>query len=179
MIVDGILLGIEYKMRKNHLVCPKSWLASNVLILSALVCYFFIPDSYLTLGVVVTLIALTYIFEFYIFCCERELGEAKNFKLFQQEQNIVSESLFLNLQQSHASDTDLSEKESHKSPAKEKEKDKEFVFEVSNLDESIANTTIASKYSGNPFEPKRRTRKFKSPQLNPQVTGDSWHIPTN
>lgn len=74
MIVDGILLGIEYKMRKNYLVCPKSWLASNVLILSALVCYFFIPDSYLTLGAVVMLIVLTYVFEFYTFYCEKELG---------------------------------------------------------------------------------------------------------
>lgn len=61
IIVDGLLLGIEYKLRKKHLVCPSNWLASNILILLALTGFFFIPDSFLTLAVVMLLVVLAFI----------------------------------------------------------------------------------------------------------------------
>ena len=78
MIVDGLLLGIEYKLRRKHLVCPKNWLASNIFILAALVCFYFIPDSFLTLGVVMVLVILAFVCEIYMFCCEKGLDHTKH-----------------------------------------------------------------------------------------------------
>ena len=48
----------------------------------------------------------------------------------------------------------------------------DFVFKVSNIEDN-ANETKTSKFSTiNPFEPKRRTRKFKQAQQ----TGSSWNM---
>ena len=69
MIVDGLLLWVEYRLRKKYLVCPRNWLASNIFILSALVCFYFIPDSFITLAVVMILVILALACEFYMFCC--------------------------------------------------------------------------------------------------------------
>ena len=69
MIVDGLLLWVEYRLRKKYLTCPRNWLASNIFILSALVCFYFIPDSFLTLAVVMILVILAFVCEFYMFWC--------------------------------------------------------------------------------------------------------------
>ena len=60
MIADGILIFVEYKMRKE-LLCPKIWLGSNLSILLALICFYFVPDSFLTLGFVMFFVILTLI----------------------------------------------------------------------------------------------------------------------
>lgn len=97
LIVDIILILLEYKLRRKQLVCPRAWLVSNILIWSALVCYFFVPDSFLTIGLVITLVILAFVFEIYQFCKEKSLDESKHIQLFEQEQNIVSDGHFWNL----------------------------------------------------------------------------------
>lgn len=57
VIVDAILIVVEYNQRKKVLVCPKTWLAQHFLILGSLLCFFFVPDSFLTIGIVIALIS--------------------------------------------------------------------------------------------------------------------------
>ena len=73
LIVDIILILIEFKLRKKHLVCPIAWLVSHILMWSALVSYFFVPDSYLTIALVMVLVILAFVFELYQFFKEKGL----------------------------------------------------------------------------------------------------------
>jgi len=74
MIADLILLLIEYSLRKDNLLCPKAWLASQLLLLTALIAFYYIPDSFLTLGITMTLTLLAYAFEIYYFTQEKKLS---------------------------------------------------------------------------------------------------------
>jgi len=98
LVVDIILILVEYNLRKKHLVCPRAWLVSNILMWAALISIFFIPDSYLTIGIVITLVILAFVFEIYQFCKEKELEEQKHVHLFEQEQNISSDGHFWKLE---------------------------------------------------------------------------------
>jgi uncharacterized membrane protein len=150
MIVDGLLMGVEYTLRQKQLVCPRSWLASNIFILVALVSYYFIPDSYLTLGIVSVFVVLALVFEIYQFCCEKEIEQSKHIEMFEEEQNLAV-GHFWNLEpQEHKnnSELDLSEK---MNPQKETPNKGDYVFEVSKIDDEPINVTQASGFSTNPF----------------------------
>ena len=97
LIVDIILIMLEYKLRRKQLVCPRAWLVSNILMWAALTSYYFVPDSFLTIGLVITLVILSFGFEIYHFCKEKGLEEYKHIELFEQEQNIVTDGHFWNL----------------------------------------------------------------------------------
>ena len=48
MMVDLILLIVEYRLRKRQLINATIWLLSNIFIYLALIFFYFIPDSFLT-----------------------------------------------------------------------------------------------------------------------------------
>jgi hypothetical protein len=50
ILTDALLLGVEYCLRSKSLICPKNWLMSNILCLTSLGIYFFLPDSVLSLA---------------------------------------------------------------------------------------------------------------------------------
>ena len=92
--------------------------------------------------------------------------------MFEQEQNIITDGHFWNLEQKNHSEVEINEKEQTRNAPS-----KDLVFEASNIDGDDhlghsnlgqtkttvfqANDTRNTKFSSNPFEPKRRTRKFK------------------
>lgn len=73
ILVDAILIIVEYNMRKRTLACPIVWLVSNCVALLSLAAYFFIPDSLLTLYLVMIFVGLVVLMEFYMFYCEKNV----------------------------------------------------------------------------------------------------------
>lgn len=71
IFVDAILIIVEYNQRKKVLISPKAWLAQNFIALSSLLAFFFVPDSFLTIGMVITLVSVTVLLEAYQFVQER------------------------------------------------------------------------------------------------------------
>lgn len=135
IFVDAILLVAEYLQRRKALVCPKSWLAQNICILGSLLAFYFIPDSFLTLGVTATLICVGVLLEVYQFICERDEA-AKQMQFFEIEQNVQEGNNFWVLeekerekkQNSVGSDIDLNEKIKDKeSPSR----DQNLIFDFS------------------------------------------------
>ena len=82
IIVDIILLMVEYKLRNKQLICPITWLLSDLFIWLALLFYFFVPDSFLTLGFVIFYVVLALVSEGYIFYWERKLGSQIHISMF-------------------------------------------------------------------------------------------------
>ena len=74
ILVDTILMIVEYCMRKNNLCCPKAWLLSNIFAVTSLAAFYFVPDSLLTLYIVMGLASAAVLFEFYQFCLEKGLN---------------------------------------------------------------------------------------------------------
>ena len=66
------------------MISPRIWLASHLCIWTALFCLFFIPDSFLGLGVVMFLVIVTLFFEMYQFCQDRNLTGEKHIKIFKE-----------------------------------------------------------------------------------------------
>ena len=85
MIVDGVLLVAEYKVRRKTLVNPKCWLLSNVFLLSALVVLFLAADSFLSLAIVMTLVTLALLSEIFNFYYEWPLTKERHRHLFEEE----------------------------------------------------------------------------------------------
>lgn len=69
IIGDFIFMIVEYNLRKKILICPKSWLLQNICLNSSLFSFYFIPDSFLTLAITVTLVFFGLIAEIYQYCC--------------------------------------------------------------------------------------------------------------
>lgn len=70
IVGDFILIVVEYNLRKKTLSCPKSWLLQNISLNSSLFSFYFIPDSFLTLGITVTFLVIGLVAEVYQYCCE-------------------------------------------------------------------------------------------------------------
>ena len=66
IVADFVLLILEYRMIANSYVCPKSWLMMNISAELALLSFFFVPDSLLTIGFTMAFILLTIPFEFFM-----------------------------------------------------------------------------------------------------------------
>jgi ABC-type multidrug transport system fused ATPase/permease subunit len=73
IIADAILIIVEFQLRKSNLTCPKAWLLTNIFALTALVSYFFVPDSLLTLILVVAFTFCIVPVEIYMFCKEKNI----------------------------------------------------------------------------------------------------------
>jgi hypothetical protein len=90
---DFVLIVVEYISRKKSLICPKAWLFENIFVTSSLTAFYFIPDSFLTLGITVALLSLGLAAEVYQYCCERsEIN--RQIQLFEAEQDIGAEGKF-------------------------------------------------------------------------------------
>ena len=98
IIVDIILLMVEYKLRNKQLICPITWLLSDLFIWLALLFYFFVPDSFLTLGFVIFYVVLALVSEGYIFYWERKLDRKMHISMFEREMGIGSEELCWDLE---------------------------------------------------------------------------------
>jgi len=103
MIVDLILLIIEYKIRKSCLISPIAWLFSQLCMQGALVSLYFIPDSFLTLGVVMALVIISFIFEGYQLYHEWGLGVTRHTRMFEEEQADVRSGIFIKVNESSMS----------------------------------------------------------------------------
>lgn len=96
ILVDAILLVVEYCMRKTTLASPVTWLLSNVTAVVALAVYYFIPDSLLTIYLVMGLVCLVVVLEIYQFFSEKCLDEASQHK-FYEAYTVQKNSHFWNL----------------------------------------------------------------------------------
>ena len=82
ILVDAILMVVEYCMRKTSLACPVTWLMSNIVAVLALTVYYFISDSLLTLYITMGLVCLVVVLEIYQFFSEKCLDEASKQKFY-------------------------------------------------------------------------------------------------
>jgi hypothetical protein len=96
ILVDTILLIVEYFMRKTSLACPLTWLLSNIIAIMALTVYYFIPDSLLTIYIVIGLVCLAVLLETYQFFSEKCLDEVSQHK-FYEAYAVQKDSHFWNL----------------------------------------------------------------------------------
>jgi len=119
ILLDAILIIVEYCMRKNNLASPKSWLISNLAALLSLATYFFIPDSLLTLYIVMALASFVILVEIYMFLCERNL-EAKWQHKFYEAYAVQADDRLWNLAPENVSEKDEVDKD-YKKPLDEKE----------------------------------------------------------
>ena len=98
ILVDAILIIVEYNMRKKTLACPTVWLISNFIALLCLAVYFFIPDSLLTLYLVMALVGLVVAMEFYMFYCEKNVDVKDQPKVYEAYNMLSTENHFWNIQ---------------------------------------------------------------------------------
>ncbi len=73
ILVDIILMIVEYCGRRNSLYCPIAWLIGNILAIISLTAYFFIPDSMIAVYIVMGVVCTELFVEGYQFICERGL----------------------------------------------------------------------------------------------------------
>jgi hypothetical protein len=110
ILLDGILIAVEYHLRKKTLLCPVSWVASNIFALMSLTAYFFVPDSLLTLYLVMGLVGMVLLLEVYQFYCEKKLEPGEQQKVFEAYNTMHTESHFWNLQPEKGEEKDSMDK---------------------------------------------------------------------
>ena len=70
VVLDCILMVVEYKIRRDKLICRKAWMACQILAQLALITFYFVPDSLLTILLTILFAISVLPVDIYITCKE-------------------------------------------------------------------------------------------------------------